>query len=134
MGSGGQQGRARERTCRSSRSTRSTSKGDPRPKVSGVTWSGFSCTLDTDNGYGCPPSDLAGCGLHKTEGAPLWHGRRKGWASAAACADWTRQASSPTSVFSRIPTEIAFGNDTYADVAQFLLARGLYGYQSSRSM
>jgi len=37
-------------------------------------------------------------------------------------------------VFSRIPTEIAFGNDTYADVAQFLLARGLYGYQSSRIM
>ena len=103
----------------------------------GFTWSGFNCMLDTDNGYGCPPSDLAGCGLHKTEGvpradnvasAPLWHGRRKGWASAATCAAWTRQACSPTSVFSRIPTEIAFGNDTYADVAQFLLTRGPYGY------
>ena len=30
------------------------------------TWSNFNCMLDTDAGYSCPPSDLAGCGLHKT--------------------------------------------------------------------
>jgi hypothetical protein len=103
----------------------------------GFTWSGFNCMLDTDNGYGCPPSDLAGCGLHKTEGvprannvatAPLWHGRGRAWTNASACAAWTRTACSPESVFSRIPTELAFGSDIYADVAQFLLSRGPYGY------
>ena len=54
----------------------------------GFTWSNFNCMLDTDNGYSCPPSDLAGCGLHKTEGVPrgnnvesaaLWHPRHHGW-------------------------------------------------------
>eukprot|EP00039_Didymoeca_costata_P026535 m.16103 g.16103 ORF g.16103 m.16103 type:complete len:461 (+) comp5584_c0_seq2:76-1458(+) len=103
----------------------------------GYTWSNFNCMLDTDGGYGCPPSDLAGCGLHKTEGipranntetAPMWHGRLKGWDSSEACSNWTRMACDPSSVFSKIPTELAFGNDTHADVAQFLLTRGPYGY------
>ena len=62
--------------------------------MGGFTWSGFNCMLDTDGGYGCPPSTLAGCGLHKTEGvprannvrsAPLWHGRGKGWDNASDC-------------------------------------------------
>ena len=82
-------------------------------KMGGFTWSGFNCMLDTDDGYGCPPSDLAGCGLHKTEGvprahnvesAPLWHPRHKGWdaheypfgpkepSASATCASWTRTA------------------------------------------
>lgn len=108
-------------------------------KMNGFTWSGFNCMLDTDGGYGCPPSSLAGCGLHKTEGvprannlasAPQWHGRRKGWANASDCTAWTREACSPESVFSKIPTMLAYGDDEslYADVAQFLLTRGEYGY------
>lgn len=105
----------------------------------GYTWSNFNCQLDVDNGYDCPPSSLAGCGLHKTEGvpradnfgaAPLWHPRRTGWPNGTACAEWTREACSPDSVFSKIPTMLAFGDNAslYADVAQFLLTRGKYGY------
>lgn len=108
-------------------------------KMGGFTWSGFNCMLDVDGGYGCPPSDLAECGLHKTEGvprannvqaAPQWHSRRKGWSNASACAAWTREACSPESVYSKIPTMIAFGDadSLYGDVAQFLLTRGEYGY------
>jgi hypothetical protein len=120
-------------------------------KLGGFTWSNFNCMLDTDNGYGCPPSDLAGCGLHKTEGvprannvesAPLWHPRHKGWDfreypfapntgdASQTCASWTRTACSPESVFSKIPTLLAYGNEStlYGDVAQFLLTRGPYGY------
>eukprot|EP01079_Euglenida_sp_SAG-EU17-18_P001068 gene1068-2637_t len=99
----------------------------------GFTWSGVNCMLDTDGGvdpvphrlplatrcalvpvlapgYGSPPSDLAGCGLHKTEGvpradaaedAPYWHGRGKGWDSSASCSAWTRRACSKDSVFSK---------------------------------
>ena len=110
-------------------------------KLGGFTWSNFNCMLDTDNGYGCPPSDLAGCGLHKTEGvprannvesAPLWHPRHKGWDfheypfapnkgdASQTCASWTRTACSPDSVFSQIPTLLAYGNEStlYGDVAQ----------------
>mgnify|MGYP006901804938 CR=1 FL=1 len=120
-------------------------------KLGGFTWSNFNCMLDTDNGYGCPPSDLAGCGLHKTEGvprannvesAPLWHPRHKGWdaheypfapntgGASETCASWTRTACSPESVFSKIPTLLAYGNEStlYGDVAQFLLTRGPWGY------
>ena len=111
-------------------------------EMGGFTWSNVNCMLDTDNGYGCPPSDLAGCGLHKTEGvprannvesAPLWHPRHKGWdyheypfappgggGASETCANWTRTACSPESVFSKIPTLLAYGNETtlYGDVAQ----------------
>ena len=47
-----------------------------------------------------------------------------------------RAACSPSSVFSQIPTLLAYGNAStlYGDVAQFLLTRGEYGYPFAKSM
>jgi hypothetical protein len=80
---------------------------------------------------------------NNVESAPLWHPRHKGWDAheypfgggadlnaSETCASWTRTACSPDSVFTRIPTLLAWGNAStlYGDVAQFLLTRGPYGF------
>jgi hypothetical protein len=58
-----------------------------------------------------------------------WHAYA-GNNAAETCALWTRTACSASSVFSQIPTLLAYGNAStlYGDVAQFLLTRGPWGY------
>jgi hypothetical protein len=114
-----------------------------------------------DPGDVLPGSSLAPCGLHKTNGRPranntadaaVWAAPERvgggpdepGWmpwnntTENGQCAAFLRTACDPSSVFSKIPTMLAFngtiedsqyrGQTLYSDIARFLLVRGPFSW------
>lgn len=118
-----------------------------------------NCSRAEKSGYPSDayvPGGLHGCGLTKTNGspradnvqtAPIWDGRRgndqeKNETGAKECAVWLREACSPESVFSKIPTMLSFTRPSTPrrphpaplfpalkqDIARFMLVRGPYSW------
>jgi len=124
----------------------------------GFTWSNVNCMLDPLYGKQDlgDKDGVCSCGLTKTNGsprannvqtAPIWDGRAgndqaKGETGRKECAEWLREACSPSSVFNQIPTMLSFtGASTprrphpapffpalLQDIARFMLVRGAFSW------
>jgi hypothetical protein len=123
----------------------------------------WNATFDGDDDDELPGSSLVQCGLHKTNGRPranntataaVWAAHQDGvpagplqwtpWQNGSAngqCVEFLRTACDPSSVFSKIPTFLAFNGSAhrgaaaynrwsslYSDVARFLLVRGPFSW------